>query len=229
MLTVEGLTKAYDRCVVLDQVCFEVGAEVMVVLGLNGSGKSSLLKVISGIQAPDAGRVMVAGEDITGLDPENRQVGYVPQHPALFAHLSVGDNIRYAYRNGRGSESATLELAKMLDLQELLGRRPKTLSGGYQSRVSLARALASEPRVMLLDEPLSDLDIAIKQRLVPKFKAALQTLQIPVVYVTHDKLEAEMLGDRFLAMVRGKVTQVTSAAEAFQFIRDSITGQQGQV
>lgn len=222
MLAVETLTKAYDRRVVLDQVSFQVGAEVMVVLGLNGSGKSTLLKVISGIQTPDAGRVIVADVDVTDLDPENRQVGYVPQHPALFGRLSVADNVRYSYRNKRGSESTTLELIEMLDLQELLDRRPSTLSGGYQSRVSLARALASEPRVMLLDEPLSDLDVAIKQRLVPKFKAALQTLKIPVVYVTHDKLEAELLGDRFLAMMRGQVTQVPSAAEAFQIIRDNL-------
>ena len=222
MLAVEALNKTYGELVVLDQVSFRIESEILVVLGLNASGKSTLLKVISGIQAPDSGRVLVAGQDITALDPENRQIGYVPQHPALFGHLSVGENIRYAYRNGRGNEATTRSLTEMLDLQELLERRPETLSGGYRSRVSLARAMASEPRVMLLDEPLSDLDVAIKQRLIPKFKTALQTLGIPVVYVTHDKLEAELLGDRFLAMVNGKITDVPSAAEAFGMIQESI-------
>ena len=222
MLAVEALNKTYGELVVLDQVSFRIESEILVVLGLNASGKSTLLKVISGIQAPDSGRVLVAGQDITALDPENRQIGYVPQHPALFGHLSVGENIRYAYRNGRGNEATTRALTEMLDLQELLERRPETLSGGYRSRVSLARAMASEPRVMLLDEPLSDLDVAIKQRLIPKFKTALQTLGIPVVYVTHDKLEAELLGDRFLAMVNGKITDVPSAAEAFGMIQESI-------
>ena len=222
MLAVEALNKAYDKLVVLDQVSFRIDAEILVVLGLNASGKSTLLKVISGIQAPDSGRVLVAGEDITDLDPESRRIGYVPQHPALFGHLSVGDNIRYAYRNGRGNESTTQALIELLDLQDLLQRRPRTLSGGYQSRVSLARAMASEPRAMLLDEPLSDLDVAIKQRLIPKFKAALQTLGIPVVYVTHDKLEAELLGDRFLAMVNGTISDVPSATEAFALIQAQI-------
>jgi molybdate transport system ATP-binding protein len=224
MLAVEALNKTYGELAVLDQVSFRIESEILVVLGLNASGKSTLLKVISGIQAPDSGRVLVAGQDITDLDPENRQIGYVPQHPALFGHLSVGQNIRYAYRNGRGNEATTRALTEMLDLQELLERKPGTLSGGYQSRVSLARAMASEPRVMLLDEPLSDLDVAIKQRLIPKFKTALQTLGIPVVYVTHDKLEAELLGDRFLAMVNGKITDVPSADEAFKIIQDNIMG-----
>jgi molybdate transport system ATP-binding protein len=222
MLAVEDLNKTYGKLVVLDRVSFRIEAEILVVLGLNASGKSTLLKVISGIQAPDSGRVLVAGEDITDLDPENRRIGYVPQHPALFDHLNVRDNIRYAYRNGRGNDTTTQSLTEMLDLQELLERRPGTLSGGYQSRVSLARAMASEPRVMLLDEPLSDLDVAIKQRLIPKFKTALQTLGIPVVYVTHDKLEAELLGDSFLAMVDGKITDVASATEAFGMIQESI-------
>ena len=223
MLAVEILSKTYNKRLVLDHVSFKVGAEILVVLGLNASGKSTLLKVISGIQTPDSGQVLVAGEDITKLDPEQRQIGYVPQHPALFSHLNVGDNIRYANRNSRGNEADTQALAEMLDLQDLLERRPNTLSGGYQSRVSLARAMASDPRVMLLDEPLSDLDVAIKQRLIPKFKTALRSLGIPVVYVTHDKLEAELLGDRFLAMVNGKIRDVPSAGEAFTIIQHAVS------
>jgi len=223
MLAVETLSKTYNKRLVLDQVGFKVAAEILVVLGLNASGKSTLLKVISGIQTPDSGQVLVAGKDITKLDPEQRQIGYVPQHPALFSHLNVGDNIRYASRNGRGNKPATRTLAEMLDLQDLLERRPNTLSGGYQSRVSLARAMASDPRVMLLDEPLSDLDVAIKQRLIPKFKTALRSLGIPVVYVTHDKLEAELLGDRFLAMVNGKIRDVPSAGEAFTIIQNAVS------
>jgi molybdate transport system ATP-binding protein len=223
MLAVETLSKTYNRRLVLDQVGFKVAAEILVVLGLNASGKSTLLKVISGIQAPDSGQVLVAGKDITKLDPEQRQIGYVPQHPALFSHLNVGDNIRYASRNGRGNKAATQTLAEMLDLLDLLERHPNTLSGGYQSRVSLARAMASDPRVMLLDEPLSDLDVAIKQRLIPKFKTALRSLGIPVVYVTHDKLEAELLGDRFLAMVNGKIRDVPSAGEAFTIIQNAVS------
>jgi len=222
MLRLEGLAKHYGSRAVLDNVCLEADGHVHVVIGLNGSGKSTLLKAVAGILPLDAGHVSVNGRALDHLLPEDRNVGYVPQHPALFRHLTIQDNICYCLRNGRGSGEDILGLVEMLGLEHVLDQRPQTLSGGYQSRVSLARTLASGPEVMLLDEPLSDLDVAIKETLLPDFKKALGDRGIPVVYVTHDRMEAELLGDRFSVMIRGQLAPVDSADEAFAAIRRGI-------
>ena len=113
-------------------------------------------------------------------------------------------------------------LIEMLELGEVLHQKADTLSGGFQSRVSMARALASNPQVMLLDEPLSDLDVAIKEKLLPQFKKVLKALHMPVVYVTHDSMEAGLMGDRFSVMVRGTLSEVNSAQDAFDVVRSNV-------
>lgn len=222
MLRIEDLTLRFADQAVLRQVSLNVPPGIHVVIGLNGSGKSSLLKATAGIWRPDQGRVFIGDRDVTNLPPEARAVGYVPQHPALFPHMTVERNLRYALRNGRGDEETIQRLVDVLDLQDVLNKKPTTLSGGYQSRVSLARTLASKPEALLLDEPLSDLDVAIKERLLPDFKSAMTALGAPVLYVTHDALEAESLGNGFSVMIRGELNGAESAQAAFETIRAKV-------
>lgn len=219
MLEASGIVKRFGKREVLRGVSLTVEPQIKVIIGLNGSGKSTLLKIIAGILAANEGRVIFDGQDMTSLDPEERHVGYVPQHPALFTNMLVRDNIRYGMRGGRGSEDMLGKVVKMLGLEEVLERKPEELSGGYKSRASLARALAPQPRVILLDEPLSDIDVAIKEKLLPEFREVLKVLQVPVLYVTHDPWEAEQLGDSFAVMVQGRLTEIESAGEAFDLIR----------
>ena len=221
MLRVDRLFKKFGSRVIVDRVSFDVDSEIRVIVGLNGSGKSTLLKIMAGIWPQDEGSIFIDDRDITRLSPEDRQVGYVPQHPALFRTMTVRENIRYCLRNGRGSEEMVAKLIEMLELGEVLHQKADTLSGGFQSRVSMARALASNPQVMLLDEPLSDLDVAIKEKLLPQFKKALKALSMPVVYVTHDSMEAALMGDRFSVMVRGALSEVKSAQDAFEVVRSN--------
>jgi len=219
MLNVEKLDKSFSPRRVLREVSLTVDSEIRVIIGLNGGGKSTLLKIIAGIWPADSGSVHIDGKNVTGLSPEDREIGYVPQHPALFRHLTVKENIYYALKNGRGAVEEGDRLIAMLDLGEVLHRKPAVLSGGYQSRVSLARALASRPKVMLFDEPLSDLDLAIKESLLPEFKKVLKTLGMPVLYVTHDPREAGLVGDSFSALVQGEIREISSGEEAFNLIK----------
>jgi len=221
MLRIENLSKSFGSQKVIKKACLNVNSEIRVVLGLNGCGKSTMLKVVAGILKGDEGKIMIQGQDITGLHPEDRRVGYVPQQTALFKHMNVRENIRYCLRNGRGVEAEIDQIIKMLNLEDVLDKKPGTLSGGFQSRVSLARTLASKPQVMLMDEPLSDLDVAIKEKLIPEFKKVIKMLGIPVIYVTHDLAEANLLGDCFSCMMEGVLSDVDSAEKAFELIKES--------
>lgn len=228
MLQIDDLSKSYEGRPIIEGLSLTVErAEIQVVAGLNGSGKSTLLKLVAGLLRPDRGRIFINGDDITHLAPEDRWIGYVPQRASLFRTMSVEENVTYCLRNHRGNKDHIHKLIDMLELQEVLHKRVDTLSGGYQSRVSLARSMAAQPRVMLMDEPLSDLDIAIKEALIPKFKEALRMLGVPVLYVTHDPLEAGLMGTRFSLVVAGKLQHAGSADEAFRIIQGRFDLRQG--
>jgi molybdate transport system ATP-binding protein len=222
MLTVKQVSKRYGTQIVLHKADLEVGSEIKALIGINGSGKSTLLKIAAGIVEPDEGQVFVNERNITYLPPELRNVGYVPQHPALFQHLTVEDNVRYAMRNGKGTTESCERVIHMMGLEEVLHKKPRQLSGGYQSRVSLARALVPEPDVLLMDEPLSGIDVVVKERILPDFRKVLKELEVPVLYVTHDPKEAELLADSFAIIDNGEVQSVKSSAESFELIRSSI-------
>lgn len=219
MFSVHGLTKRFGTQLVLDNVDLQVGREVKALIGINGSGKSTLLKIVCGILEADSGQVMIAGRDVSRLPPEDRNIGYVPQHPALFSNLTIRDNIRYGMRKGRGSEEAYEELIEMLDLREVLDKKPKQLSGGYQHRASLARALAPQPVLLMLDEPLNGMDAVLKEKMLPEFQVILKNLQVPVLFVTHDPKEAQLLGDSFAAITGGCIESMNTAEQAFSAIR----------
>ncbi len=219
MFSLKGITKHFGRQVVLSNVNLEVDSEIKALIGINGSGKSTLLKIMCGILSADQGTITINNRNVTCLPPEERNVGYVPQHPALFSHLSVNENIRYGMRNGRGSEEACERIIDMLDLRAILNKKPGQLSGGYQHRTSLARALAPQPEVLLLDEPLSGMDVVLKEKLLPEFREVLKHLGVPVLFVTHDPEEAHLLADSFAAIINGQTQSIDSVASAFYSIK----------
>jgi|GEM_PF-5277032 len=176
--------------------------------------------MVAGTIRLDSGQIFFGDEELTNLPPEGRNIGYVPQRPALFSNLTVEGNIRYGMRNGRGSEEWFRTLVELLDLQHVLDKRPRELSGGYQNRTSLARSLAPNPRTILLDEPLTGMDIALKEKMLPEFKRALQTAGVPVLFVTHDPHEAELIADSFAVMTKHQIRSVNSAQEAFELMRE---------
>lgn len=222
MLQAKGITKKYGRQIVLQNASLEINNEIKALIGINGSGKSTFLKIIAGIVSADQGDVLLNNYNIIKLPPESRDVGYVPQNPALFQHLTVKENILYGMRNGKGTIEAYNQIVEMLDLKEVLTKSPRTLSGGFQSRASLARALVPQPKMLLMDEPLSSMDVVLKERILPDFRRVLKKLEIPVLYVTHDPWEAELLADNFAIMDNAQISQVDTSTEAFELIRTSI-------
>ncbi|HEY6323685.1 MAG TPA: ABC transporter ATP-binding protein [Thermoanaerobaculia bacterium] len=200
---------------------------ITVVIGPSGSGKSTLVALVAGLLEPAAGRILFAGRDIARVPPERRGVGVVFQSYALFPHLSVHDNISFGLTTGafglttevsglttrrlrpprQEREARVRELADLLGLGPLLGRRPGELSGGERQRVALARALAPRPALLLLDEPLAALDASLRRQLRAELAALLSRLGTTVLYVTHDQEEAMMLADHLVVLDRGRVVE----------------------
>jgi ABC-type sugar transport system ATPase subunit len=221
MLEAHNLHKSFPPHKVLTGVSISVHpGEIQVLIGLNGCGKTTLQRVLTGIIEPDRGTISIGGRDITGLPPEDRMIGYVPQNTALFGHLTVRENILYPLQNGRGSEETFDQVVNLLSLEPFLAWKPEKLSGGYRARVALARALVSAPRAMLLDEPITEVDRAKKEYVLPLFKEILLQLHIPVLYITHDPWEAGQIGTSFSVMKDGIVEYIASPEEAFAVIRE---------
>ncbi|MFQ6100154.1 MAG: tungstate ABC transporter ATP-binding protein WtpC [Anaerolineae bacterium] len=194
--------------------------EYFVVLGPTGGGKTVLLETIAGLHQPRKGRILVDGEDITDVPPERRGVGFVYQDYALFPHLSVAENIAFGLTlrrvNRATVEERVMAVSQLLSIDHLLHRRPGTLSGGEQKRVALARALAIEPRLLLLDEPLSALDPETREGLQRELARLHTELGTTTIHVTHDFEEAVALGDRIAVMNEGRIVQVGSPEEIFR-------------
>ena len=202
-LTVEGLAKRWPMQSV--EISFSLAeGGTLALLGPSGCGKSSVLRMIAGLLSPDAGRITLAGEDITRLPPARRRVGMVFQDHALFDHLTVEDNVGYGLvSQGMRRGEARVRAAEWLERFGLGGfakRRPLTLSGGERQRVALARTLAVSPRLVLFDEPLSALDAELRRRMQDELRAHQRSLGYTAIYVTHDVAEAEILADSVLRM-----------------------------
>ena len=218
MLRVENVTVRFGDTVALDEATLEVAeGEVVALLGPSGSGKSTLLRVVAGLERPDAGRVLLAGEDATGVPPHRRGIGVVFQDQALFQHRDVTGNIAFGLRM-RGAPRAEIE-RRVRELLELVGlsgfehRSLATLSGGERQRVALARALAPEPSVLLLDEPLGSLDRRLRDRLLDDLERLFDTLGVTVLSITHDLAEAFALGDRVAILREGRIVQTGTPDE----------------
>jgi ABC-type Fe3+/spermidine/putrescine transport system ATPase subunit len=221
LLTVSGLTVRYAAALALDRLDLTVRRdELFVLLGASGSGKTTLLRALGGFVRPDAGRIILDGADMTALAPHRRPVNTMFQSYALFPHLSVAANIGFGLRQRGASRAETAaKVAAMLALVRLEGfgpRRPAELSGGQQQRVALARSLAPSPTLLLLDEPLSALDQALRMDTRAELVRLRRQLGISFVLVTHDQDEALEMADRIGIMQHGRMEQIGTPAELYE-------------
>ncbi len=223
-IKIENLRKRFDTFPALDGIDLEIRqGELLALLGPSGSGKTTLLRVIAGLEHPDAGRVLFGGEDATGLGVQERRVGFVFQHYALFRHMTVAENIGFGLKVRRGKErwpkpkiaARVEELLSLVQLQGLGGRYPAQLSGGQRQRVALARALAIEPRVLLLDEPFGALDAQVRRDLRGWLRELHERTGLTTVFVTHDQEEALELADRVAILNHGRIEQLGTPADAY--------------
>lgn len=219
-LVLERVTKRYGKVRAMDEVSLTVRkGELFTLLGPSGCGKSTTLRVIAGLELPDEGRIYLDGEDITYKKPNERNVIMMFQNYALWPHMTVYDNIAYGLRLRRLSEAEVSKRVKwaleMLGLEGMEQRYPLQLSGGQQQRVALARAVVLEPKVLLLDEPLSNLDAKLRMRVRDEIVDLQRRLGITVIYVTHDQEEAMSISDRIAIMDKGRVVQVGSPYEIY--------------
>ena len=212
MLQVADVSVQLEERRALDRVSLGVDdGEVVALLGPSGSGKTTLLRVIAGLQRPDSGRVLLDGRDLSPVPPHRRGIGYVFQDHALFHHRDVAGNVAFGLRmRNEPKEVIERRTHELLDLVGLAGferRSVATLSGGEQQRIALARALAPEPRILLLDEPLGSLDRRLRDRLLEDLERIFEQIGVTAVYVTHDQTEAFALGDLVAVMREGKIVQ----------------------
>ena len=217
----EGIRKRFGDTVAVAGVDLEIqSGEFFSLLGPSGCGKTTLLRMIAGFDAPDEGRILIAGQDMRGVPPYRRPVNTVFQNYALFPHLTVEQNIAFGLRMKRMPRDQIAKRVgwalELVNMQGLETRRPHQLSGGQKQRVALARALVNEPEVLLLDEPLSALDLKLRQELRVELMNLQERLGITFIFVTHDQEEALVMSDRIAVMNRGKVEQVGPAEDVYE-------------
>ncbi|HLV11859.1 MAG TPA: ABC transporter ATP-binding protein [Trueperaceae bacterium] len=227
-LSVERLSKSYGTVRAVADVTLGVPPDsTLALLGPSGCGKSTLLKLVAGLERPDEGRVLVSGRDVTDLPPQRRDLGMVFQDFALFPHLSVADNVAFGLVERRWPaerrRARVAEMLKLVGLEGLGGRRVTELSGGQQQRVALARAMAPEPGLLLLDEPLSNLDEALRAELREEVARLLASQGAEAVYVTHDQVEAFAIADTVAVMRAGRIVQVGTAHDLLTSPADAWT------
>jgi thiamine transport system ATP-binding protein len=210
----DGVTVAFGDVTAVDDVSLTVErGDFFTLVGPSGCGKTTTLRTVAGLETPTSGTVRIGGEDVTGQPPEDRPTGIVFQNYALFAHMTVRENVGYGLRfsdpPGDGGRSERVdEMLELVDLAGMADRDPTALSGGQQQRVALARALAPGPEVLLLDEPLSALDARLRERLRVQVREIQRELDITTVYVTHDQAEALAISDRVAVVDDGRIQQV---------------------
>jgi putrescine transport system ATP-binding protein len=209
----EGVTKRFGGHAAVDDVTLSIyEGEFFALLGPSGCGKSTLMRLLAGFETPDAGRVLLAGQDLAGSPPHRRPVNMMFQSYALFPHLTVAQNIEFGLRQeamGKAERQARVaEMLELVKLQPFAGRRPAQLSGGQRQRVALARAIAKKPRTLLLDEPLGALDKKLREETQFELKALQAELGMTFLIVTHDQEEAMTMADRRAVMNEGRIVQV---------------------
>jgi putative spermidine/putrescine transport system ATP-binding protein len=214
-LAAKGISKKYHDIPAVDNVSLEVErGEFFALLGPSGSGKTTFLRILAGFVTPDAGKIFLDGNDITALAANRRNMAMVFQNFSLWPHMTVFSNIAYGLRLRKMPESYISDkVSQLLSLVRLENRSsyyPQQLSGGQQQRVALARALAIDPEILLLDEPLSNLDLNLREELRREIRHLQRQLKITTIYVTHDQTEAMFLADRIAVMDRGIITEIGS-------------------
>ena len=220
-VTLDSVQKRYGETTAVDDISFTVDdGEIVGVLGPSGCGKTTTLRTVAGFETPNAGTVSFDDRDVTHVPPENRNVGLVFQEYALFDNMTVRENVAFGPKmrgvgkTERKERAATL--LDMLDIGDMADRDPTTLSGGQQQRVGLARALAIEPAILCLDEPMTGLDAKLKARLRDEVGELLSELNVTGLYVTHDQEEAMLMCDRIAVMNDGHLEQVGTPREVYE-------------
>ena len=219
-ITLSGLAKTFGTTPALHPTDLAIAdGEFVVVVGPSGCGKSTLLRLVAGLEGPSDGCILIGGRDVTQVDAAARGIAMVFQSYALYPHLTVAENIGFPLRIAKRPKAEiaarVAEVAALLDLTALLDRRPRALSGGQRQRVSIGRAIVREPEVLLLDEPLSNLDAALRVKMRHELARLHQRLGSTMIYVTHDHIEAMTLAERIVVMANGRVEQVGPPLEVY--------------
>ena len=219
-ILVRNVSKRFGSFTALDDVSLEVeGGSLTALLGPSGSGKSTLLRIISGLENPDEGEILISGRDATALTPQKRNVGFVFQHYAAFKHMTVRDNVAFGLKIRRRPRAEIRErvdeLLRLVQLEAFGHRYPAQLSGGQRQRMALARALAPEPQVLLLDEPFGALDARVRAELREWLRRLHEEVHVTTVFVTHDQAEAMDVADQIAVMNRGRIEQVGTPTQLY--------------
>ncbi|WBO22421.1 sulfate/molybdate ABC transporter ATP-binding protein [Sphingomonas abietis] len=235
-ITIDAITKTFDTSSALKGVSLEVADGAFVaLLGPSGSGKTTLLRIIAGLETADSGRILFGGEDVTDRAVQDRRIGFVFQHYALFRHMTVAQNIAFGLtvmKRGQRPKAAQIaarvqELLDLVQLPDLGGRFPSQLSGGQRQRVALARALARDPAILLLDEPFGALDAKVRRELRGALREIHDRVGLTSIFVTHDREEAFALADKVAILSSGRIEQYDTPADvekapASDFVRDFV-------
>lgn len=216
----KNVKKIYDSKVVIDGIDLEIkDKEFIVLVGASGCGKSTILRMIAGLEEISDGEILIGGKKVNNIPPKDRDIAFVFQSYALYPHMTVRENIAFGLKMRKVPkdeiERKVQEAANILDLTEYLDRKPKQLSGGQRQRVALGRAIVRNPKVFLMDEPLSNLDAKLRVQMRSEIKKLHEKLQTTFIYVTHDQTEALTMGDRIVVLDKGKIQQVASPEEIY--------------
>jgi len=211
-IRIENATKRFDSFVAVDHVSLTVeDQEFVVLLGPSGCGKTTLLRTIAGLGMADEGRISIGGRDVTYLPPRERKISMVFQSYAIFPHMTVYDNVAFGLKMNKFDkqeiDKRVREASELLHIEDMLDRYPSKMSGGQRQRVAVARAIAMKSEVLLMDEPLSNLDALLRLEMRAELKRLLQEIKATTIYVTHDQIEALSMGDRIAVMRAGQIQQ----------------------
>jgi multiple sugar transport system ATP-binding protein len=228
-IKIEQVTKKYGNFVAVDNVSLTIeDQEFMVLLGPSGCGKTTLLRAVAGLGMADSGRISIGGKDVTYLAPRLRGISMVFQSYAIFPHMKVYDNIAFGLKMNNVSKAETdrrvRQAAELLHIEEMLDRYPSKMSGGQRQRVAVARAIAMNSRVLLMDEPLSNLDALLRLEMRAELKRLLSEIKATTIYVTHDQIEALSMGDRIAVMRNGAILQCAPPTEVYDLPASDFVG-----
>src|SRR6476659_9152398 len=225
----ERITKLFGKVVATNDVSLTVAdGEFIVLLGPSGCGKTTLLRCLAGLERVDAGRILIGERDVTELPPGRRRIAMVFQNYAVFPHMTLYDNIAFGLKMQKESKATIKErvdsVAELVHIEDLLERYPAQISGGQRQRVALARAIATKADVLLMDEPLSNLDALLRMEMRAELKRLLRQLGTTTIYVTHDQVEALSMGDRIAVMNKGQIVQLGNPLEVYDNPADTFVG-----
>ncbi len=220
-LIIKGLNKTFGRQKVIDNISFEVPkGEFCILLGPSGCGKSTILRLIAGLENQDSGEIYIGESEVSELTPKERDIAMVFQSYALYPHMNARDNISFPLRVRKVPkeqiEEKVKEVARLLDIGDLLERKPAELSGGQRQRVALGRAIVRNPKVFLFDEPLSNLDAKLRSAMRIELAKLHQKLKTTMIYVTHDQVEAMTLGEKIILLDKGRIQQTGTPREIYE-------------